>query len=98
MEKSLFVSSSEGRLSIIFATFLSESIGHIIPWLVVAAWLASECKAFGIIAGFSGWIAVIILSAVKEHFLDDEPEPMDACAAAYGGFLSLLIGVLKWIL
>jgi hypothetical protein len=37
MEKSLFVSSSEGGLSIIFATFLSESVGHIIPWLVVAA-------------------------------------------------------------
>lgn len=37
MEKSLFVSSSEGGLSIIFATFLRESIGHIIPWLVVAA-------------------------------------------------------------
>ena len=61
----------------------------------VAAWLVSECKAFGIIAGFFGWIAVIILSAVKEHFLDDEPEPMDACAAAYGGIVSLLIGVLK---
>ena len=61
----------------------------------VAAWLVSECKAFGIIAGFFGWIAVIILSAVKEHFLDDEPEPMDACAAAYGGIVSLLIGVIK---
>ena len=61
----------------------------------VAAWVVSECKAFGIIAGFIGWIAVIILSAIKEHFLDDEPEPMDACAAAYGGFVSLLIGVLK---
>ena len=61
----------------------------------VAAWLVSECKAFGIIAGFFGWIVVIILSAIKERFLDDEPEPMDACAAAYGGFVSLLIGVLK---
>ena len=64
----------------------------------VAAWLVSECKAFGIIAAFFGWIAVIILSAVKEHFLDDEPEPMDACAAAYGGIVSLLIGVLEGIL
>lgn len=54
----------------------------------VAAWLVSECKAFGIIAAFFGWIIVIILSAVKEHFLD-------ACAAAYGGIVSLLIGVLK---
>lgn len=64
----------------------------------VAAWLVSECKAFGIIAGFFGWIVVIILSAVKEHFFDDEPEPMDACAAAYGGIVSLLIGVLEGIL
>ena len=61
----------------------------------VAAWVVSECKAFGIIAGFIGWIVVIVLSAIKEHFFDDEPEPMDACAAAYGGFVSLLIGVLK---
>ena len=61
----------------------------------VAAWLVSECKAFGIVAAFFSWIAVIILSAIKEHFFDDEPEPMDACAAAYGGFVSLLIGVLK---
>ena len=64
----------------------------------VAAWLVSECKAFGIIAAFFGWIAVIILSAIKEHFFDDEPEPMDACAAAYGGIVSLLIGVLEGIL
>jgi uncharacterized membrane protein (UPF0136 family) len=64
----------------------------------VAAWLVSECKAFGIVAAFFGWIVVIILSAIKEHFLDDEPEPMDACAAAYGGIVSLLIGVLEGIL
>lgn len=64
----------------------------------IAAWLVSECKAFGIIAAFFGWIVVIILSAVKEHFFDDEPEPMDACAAAYGGFVPLAIGVLQMIL
>ena len=64
----------------------------------VAAWLVSECKAFGIIAGFIGWIAVIVLSVVKEHSLDDKPEPMDACAAAYGGFLSLAIGLLQMLL
>ena len=61
----------------------------------VAAWLVSECKAFGIIAGFIGWIVVIVLSVVKEHFLDGELDSMDACAAAYGGFVSLFIGVLK---
>lgn len=37
MEKSLLVSASEGGYSIIFASFLRESIGHIIPWMIVAA-------------------------------------------------------------
>ena len=64
----------------------------------VAAWLVSECKAFGIIVGFIGWIAVIVLSVAKEHFLDDEPESMDACAAAYGGFVSMFIGLLQMLL
>ena len=64
----------------------------------VAAWLVSECKSFGIIAGFFGWFAVMILSVVKEHILDGEPDSMDACAAAYGGFLSLAIGMLQTLL
>lgn len=64
----------------------------------VAAWLVSECKAFGMIAAIFGWVAVIILSVVKEHILDGEPDSMDACAAAYGGFLSLAIGLLQVLL
>lgn len=36
MEKTV-ISVSEGGYSLIFATFLRESIGHIIPWLIVAA-------------------------------------------------------------
>ena len=64
----------------------------------VAAWLVSECKEFGIVAGYIGWIAVIVLSIVKEHSLDDEPESMDAFAAAYGGFLSWAIGLLQILL
>lgn len=37
MEKSLLATASEGGYSVVFATFLRESIGHIIPWLIVAA-------------------------------------------------------------
>lgn len=37
MEKSMFASLSDGGYSLIFATFLAESIGHIIPWIIVAA-------------------------------------------------------------
>lgn len=34
MEKSVLM-ATEGSYSVIFATFLRESIGHIIPWLIV---------------------------------------------------------------
>ena len=34
MEKSVLM-ATEGGYSVIFATFLRESIGHIIPWLIV---------------------------------------------------------------
>lgn len=36
MEKTI-MSAAEGGYSVIFATFLRESIGHIIPWLIVTA-------------------------------------------------------------
>ena len=37
MEKSIATSSAEGGASTILAAFLQESVGHMIPWLVVAA-------------------------------------------------------------
>lgn len=37
MEKSIALTATEGGYSIIFAAFLRESIGHIIPWITVAA-------------------------------------------------------------
>lgn len=36
MEKSLVATATEGGYSIIFASFLQESIGHIIPWIIVS--------------------------------------------------------------
>ena len=36
MGKSIAATATEGGYSVIFATFLQESIGHMIPWLVVA--------------------------------------------------------------
>ncbi|MBO5854949.1 MAG: phage holin family protein [Bacteroidales bacterium] len=36
MEESLALTATKGAYSVIFATFLQESIGHMIPWLVVA--------------------------------------------------------------
>lgn len=61
----------------------------------VAAWLVSECKAFGIGVGCIAWIVVVVLSWIKEDFLDDYADARDIFAGAFGGFVSLLIGVLK---
>ena len=36
MEKSIMATATEGGYSVVFATFLQESIGHIIPWLIVS--------------------------------------------------------------
>lgn len=61
----------------------------------VAAWVVSECKAFGIGVGCIAWIVVVILSWIKEDFLDDHVDARDIFAGALGGFVSLFIGVLK---
>lgn len=37
MEKSVFMTASEGGFSIMYTAFFRESIGHIIPWMTVAA-------------------------------------------------------------
>lgn len=36
MEKTVMVTATEGGYSLILAAFLQESIGHIIPWLIVS--------------------------------------------------------------
>lgn len=37
MEKSIIATATEGSYSVVLAGFLQESIGHVIPWLIVAA-------------------------------------------------------------
>jgi hypothetical protein len=59
----------------------------------VAAWMVSECKAYGIGVGCIAWIVVVVLSWIKEDFLDDQVDARDIFAGALGGFISLLIGV-----
>ena len=61
----------------------------------VAAWVVSECKAFGIGVGCIAWIVVVVLSWIKEDFFDDHVDARDIFAGALGGFVSLLICVLK---
>lgn len=61
---------------------------------LVAAWAVSECKAYGIGAGCIAWIAVVVLSAVKEKVFDDYVDAQDIFAGALGGFVSLAAGAL----
>ena len=35
MEKTVLVSATEGGYSVVLAGFLQESIGHVIPWIIV---------------------------------------------------------------
>ena len=37
MDKSIISTATEGGYSVVLAGFLQESIGHVIPWLIVAA-------------------------------------------------------------
>ena len=37
MEKSIIATATEGGYYVVLAGFLQESIGHVIPWLIVAA-------------------------------------------------------------
>ena len=62
---------------------------------LVASWIVAECKSFGIGVGCIAWIVVVVLSWIKEDFLDDHVDARDIFAGALGGFVSLLIGVLK---
>ena len=65
---------------------------------LVAAWAVSECKAYGIGAGCIAWIAVVVLSAVKEKVFDDYVDAQDIFAGALGGFIPLLAAVLHGVL
>lgn len=60
----------------------------------VAAWVVSECKAYGIGVGCIVWIVVVVLSAVKEKVFDDYVDARDLFAGALGGFVSLAAGAL----
>lgn len=61
----------------------------------LAAWVVSECKAFGIDVGCIAWIVVVVLSWIKEDFLDDHVDARDIFAGALGGFVSIALMTLQ---
>jgi hypothetical protein len=61
----------------------------------VAAWLVSECKAFGIGVGCIAWIVVVVLSWIKEDFFDEQVDARDIFTGALGGFISIALMTLQ---
>lgn len=68
-----------------------ERIAH----FLVAAWVVAECKAYGIGVGCIGFLVIVVLSFVKEKFLDKYFSASDFLYSALGGFVSLAFMVLK---
>lgn len=78
MEKSL-LSMAEGGYSVIFATFLRESIGHIIPWLVVAA---------------SVILCDLVVGIRKSLLMNEEVRFSSACRRTLGKMVSYFMFVI----
>lgn len=72
-------------------TFGADKLLH----FFIAAWLVSECKAFGIGVGCIAWIVVAVLSWIKEDFFDDDVDARDIFAGALGGFVSIALMTLQ---
>ena len=73
MEESLALTATKGAYSVIFATFLQESIGHMIPWLVVA---------------FCVIICDLVVGVRKSLILGEEVRFSSACRRSIGKTVS----------
>lgn len=59
----------------------------------VAAWVVSICSMYGISVGGIAWIAIVMLSIIKEKVFDDYLDAKDIFAGALGGFISLVLSI-----
>lgn len=59
----------------------------------VAAWVVSICSMYGISVGGIAWIAIVMLSIIKEKVFDDYLDAKDIFASALGGFVSLILSI-----
>ena len=79
MEKSIAATATEGGYSVIFATFLQESIGHMIPWLVVA---------------FCVILCDLVVGIRKSLLMGEEVRFSSACRRTMGKTLSYFMFVI----
>ena len=64
----------------------------------VAAWVVAECKPYGTTAMLLSFVAIILLSIVKEYLLDEKGEYKDIISSVLGGVFSLLLFVFENII
>lgn len=79
MDKSLLDSATEGSYSILFATFLQESIGHIIPWMIVA---------------FCVIVCDLVVGIRKSLLMNEEVRFSSACRRTLGKMVSYFMFVI----
>lgn len=79
MEKSVMVTATEGGYAAIFATFLQESIGHMIPWLIVSFFVI---------------VCDLVVGLRKSLLMGDEVRFSSACRRTMGKMLSYFMFVI----
>ena len=57
----------------------------------VAAWLVAECKSYGVAPMLLSFVAVILLSVVKEYVLDKTGDYKDVLCSMLGGVFPILL-------
>lgn len=82
MEESLTLTATKGAYSVIFATFLQESIGHMIPWLVVT---------------FCVILCDLVVGVRKSLMLGEEVRFSSACRKTLGKLVTYFMFVVMMV-
>lgn len=82
MEESLTLTATKGAYSVIFATFLQESIGHMIPWLV---------------ATFCVILCDLVVGIRKSLILGEEVRFSTACRKTLGKLVTYFMFVVMMV-
>lgn len=79
MEKSLGLTTAEGGYTLIFASFMQESIGHMIPWLIAALFVI---------------LCDLVVGLRKSLIIGDEVRFSSACRRTIGKIISYFMFVI----
>lgn len=63
----------------------------------VAAWVVSECKAYGVAPMLLSFVVIVLLSVVKECVLDKTGDYKDVLCSMLGGVFSILLFIVGGI-